>query len=62
MLLGDSAYHQWDAVWGGIFSRNDSRQETLISYIKKYRAFVNNSEALSKTTFGEGFVRENGVV
>lgn len=62
VLLGDPAYHQWDAVWGGIFSRNDSRQETLISYIKKYRAFVNNSETLSETTFGERFVMEHGVV
>ncbi len=62
MLLGDPAYHQWDAVWGGIFSHNDSQQETLVSYIKKYWALVKNSEILSKTTFGERFVRERGVV
>lgn len=40
VLLRDPAYRQWDAMWGGIFTRNHPDQETLISYVKKYKAEV----------------------
>ena len=45
VLLQDDAYRQWDAMWGGIFTRQHPDEETLISYVKKYKAeiFANQS-------------------
>lgn len=40
VLLQDEAYRKWDAMWGGIFTRKHPDEETLISYVKKYKAEV----------------------
>jgi fatty acid desaturase len=39
ILLEDPAYRTWDAVWGGLFTRNRAGEETLFSYIRKYRVW-----------------------
>lgn len=40
VLLQDASYRQWDSMWGGIFTRSHPHEETLISYVKKYKAEV----------------------
>lgn len=37
ILREDPIYRRWDDAWGGLFTRNRPGQETLLSYIAKYR-------------------------
>jgi fatty acid desaturase len=54
VLLQDDAYRQWDAMWGGIFTRRHPDEETLISYVKKYKAEVmTGNPASPRQSFAE---------
>ncbi|MBL4557764.1 MAG: fatty acid desaturase [Rhodobacteraceae bacterium] len=59
VLLEDPAYRQWDEVWGGIFTRDHPGQETLMSYVKKYRS-ERSPQYLRKDgpSFAERFVNQ----
>jgi len=37
ILREDPVYRRWDDAWGGLFTRDRPGQETLLSYIAKYR-------------------------
>lgn len=60
VLLQDDAYRQWDAMWGGIFTRTHPEQETLISYVKKYKAEVSSGDSReSRPTFAERLLMQH---
>ncbi|MBM2082100.1 hypothetical protein LRE23_23520 [Sulfitobacter pseudonitzschiae] len=44
MLLEDPSYRKWDAMWGGIFTRRHPEEETLISYVRKYKDEISREE------------------
>lgn len=52
ILLKDECYRAWDGLWGGIFTRTRPGQETLVSYVKKYRNWQRNG---GKQANGQSF-------
>ncbi|PHM48649.1 fatty acid desaturase family protein [Xenorhabdus miraniensis] len=43
-LMSDTNYARWDRLWGGIFTRKNKNEETLLSYAKKYREYKRLNE------------------
>lgn len=60
VLQKDEAYRQWDEMWGGIFTRNRPGQETLISYVKKYKADVaGQTDAQDSPSFAQRLLMQS---
>lgn len=53
ILLQDPAYRTWDALWGGVLSKNKASEETLLSYLAKYRHWRRSKAAPSELSFAE---------
>lgn len=56
-LLKDDAYRKWNEKCGGIFTKKKSDEESLISFIIKYRDWHKSSSSTGDETFCENLLR-----
>ncbi len=57
ILLQDPTYRDWDAVWGGIFTKNRDNEETMISYTRKYREWLKAHPSEKGKPYAEHFMK-----
>ncbi|MCG3461079.1 fatty acid desaturase family protein [Xenorhabdus bovienii] len=59
-LMSDPNYAKWDCLWGGIFTRKNKNEETLLSYAKKYREYrESNKDGGIKKSFAKYILSKN---